>query len=375
MKNIIRKLFQTFTFILFIIQFQQSVRKYFQYPIVEQTSRIPVKDLPIPVVYVCQTNQFNYSKAEDQGYNSFTYFMAGINVNDRNITWQGHYRNQTYNQLENMLLDSDYSSLNCWSKSKSTKQLTDCELKRTFLFPHGVCVELEKLQQQSTIAIFTKNEVSILFIDPARANTVRTEETIAAKTSIGPTSDIYFSHGMYKIEYVLYDECIHDGTTCTDYTRSDMSYGACLNNILTQKFMTTYGCLPPWVFTNNSEMICGKETIIDANAMKKTPLVEDLSKLMMNDETEMFKRCLPPCKTMHLKLSQIFFNTKSLHHAGFVASSKELATVYTQVYSYDILSLTVDLGSALGLWMGLSCLSILDFILENWISMKRYWKR
>ena len=47
----------------------------------------------------------------------------------------------------------------------------------------------------------------------------------------------------------------------------------------------------------------------------------------------------------------------------------------TQVYSYDILNLTVDLGGALGLWLGLSCLSILDNILDNWISMKNYWKK
>ena len=34
--------------------------------------------------------------------------------------------------------------------------------------------------------------------------------------------------------------------------------------------------------------------------------------------------------------------------------------VYTDVYSYDLFSLIVDLGSALGLWLGLSALGILD---------------
>ena len=60
-----RYAFQLVTFIFFIIQFQQSVRKYFSYPVVEQTSRVSVADLPVPVVYVCQVDQYNYTKSRD----------------------------------------------------------------------------------------------------------------------------------------------------------------------------------------------------------------------------------------------------------------------------------------------------------------------
>ena len=63
--TIFRYAFQLVTFIFFIIQFQQSVRKYFSYPVVEQTSRVSVADLPAPVVYVCQPDQYNYTKSRD----------------------------------------------------------------------------------------------------------------------------------------------------------------------------------------------------------------------------------------------------------------------------------------------------------------------
>ena len=80
MKNqeLIRKVFQTFTVILFIVQFQQSVRKYFEYPVVVQTCNVPVQDLQAPVVYICQDDQFNYTKSKSNGYKLFTHFMAGI---------------------------------------------------------------------------------------------------------------------------------------------------------------------------------------------------------------------------------------------------------------------------------------------------------
>ena len=41
----------------------------------------------------------------------------------------------------------------------------------------------------------------------------------------------------------------------------------------------------------------------------------------------------------------------------------EKVTVYEDVYAYDMFSLIVDLGSALGLWLGLSACSIFDSLL------------
>ena len=223
----IRKVFQTFAIILFVFQFQQSVRKYFQYPVVEQKSRVSVKDLPNPVVYVCHESQFNYTKALINGYRHYSFFMAGIRENSTTILWGGKWENETYKDLENILFDSDYSSIESKTLVRSTNLWNVNEKKRTFLFPHGVCVELKNLQQHSSIYIESKKKVSILFVDPARANDIRTEETIDAKTSMGPTYNTYFTAASYKLEYRLYDDSIHDGITCTDYTKTDIRDRTC----------------------------------------------------------------------------------------------------------------------------------------------------
>ena len=105
-KDMIRKVFQIFSFILFVIQFQQSVRKYFQYPLVEQNSRVSVKDLPNPVVYVCHENGFNYQKANDYGYKYYSRFLSGIRENSTTISWGGKWGNSTFKDLEMVVLFS-----------------------------------------------------------------------------------------------------------------------------------------------------------------------------------------------------------------------------------------------------------------------------
>ena len=45
--------------------------------------------------------------------------------------------------------------------------------------------------------------------------------------------------------------------------------------------------------------------------------------------------------------------------------------VFTDVYSYDIFSLIVDLGSSLGLWMGLSALGVYDFVVVYFDKIKK----
>ena len=303
----------------------------------------------------------------------FFYFLLGIMKNSTNISWRGKWGNSTFKNLEYTLLDSDYSSLESRSLLRSTGLWHINERKRKFLFPHGVCLELDNLQQFTDLQIYSREEINIYFVDPARANDKRTEETLDAKATFGPTSTIFFSFRIYEVEYFLYDDSIHDGTSCTDYTKSDMSYGECLKNILMHEFLASYGCLPLWVSTNNSK-ICEDEIDIEANTIEKTPLFRNIVKLVKHLEPDMFKKCLSMCTTMKIKLQEVAYRSNDLRKAFFEATSKDWATVYTQVYRYDFQSLTVDLGSALGLWLDLSCLSILDYILEKWISMQKYWK-
>ena len=371
--DIIRNLFQTLAIILFIFQFQQSVRKYFEYPIVELTSETPVENLTPPVIYICQDNLFNYKKARSFGYFISTNFMAGILMNSSKVSWNTKYGNMTYTDLESSLFEYDYSTLNVSLVLNKFTQI-NLPVQKTFLFPHGYCLKVLNVKPTPRLTITSEKKILLMLVDPATENSIRIDKTKDAETEVGPHSKPFYEMGLYDIHYTLHDSTIKDGITCTDYTKSENSYALCLSSVLKEELLQVYGCLPPWYKDNNFDQQC-KQVDIDADSLMNKTIVDDLYDLLSNREIKLFKRCLPPCIKMEIKLERTLHLTNLLLRAKIDVKSRDWATVKTQDYSYDIFSLTVDLGSALGLWLGLSMISILDYVLVSLNFMKKYWKK
>ena len=76
----------------------------------------------------------------------------------------------------------------------------------------------------------------------------------------------------------------------------------------------------------------------------------------------MIEDCLPPCQTLDVVIEQTYYLPNLPEHAKINLKAKEKVDVYHDIYAYDEFSLVVDLGSALGLWLGLSVLSIVHGI-------------
>ena len=85
--------------------------------------------------------------------------------------------------------------------------------------------------------------------------------------------------------------------------------------------------------------------------------------LIGGDDPEEIKNCLPPCLTMIINKKKTYYLENNLDLAFLHLNTNEKVTVLKDVYSYDLFDLVVDLGSALGLWLGLSALGIFDFII------------
>ena len=91
-------------------------------------------------------------------------------------------------------------------------------------------------------------------------------------------------------------------------------------------------------------------------------------------DLEFANDCLQPCLTMSITLKRTFYITNRIKNASTKLESQKDIVILKDVYSYDLFNLVVDLGSALGLWLGLSALSIFDNTLEflRWFTKSKY---
>ena len=93
--------------------------------------------------------------------------------------------------------------------------------------------------------------------------------------------------------------------------------------------------------------------------------------LVTGREMDILASCLPSCLSLSFKLTEVIKLPHRLNNAASEIRIIDKIKVYTDVYAFDIFSLVVDLGSSLGLWLGLSALSIFDNIIEFYKTTKR----
>ena len=84
------------------------------------------------------------------------------------------------------------------------------------------------------------------------------------------------------------------------------------------------------------------------------------------ESTQAEKRCKNPCKKMSNKVSLRGENkpTGASIWANIVFEFKKTVTVEKKVVAYTLFNFIIDIGSSLGLWLGLSALGIIELIIE-----------
>ena len=143
--------------------------------------------------------------SSDNGYIRLTDFVAGT-LESNTISWNGKDWNLTYKYLENLLFEPNYTTLDIKSTTPTTNEQTDFSLERTFLFSYGVCFKVLGVKPMENFRFQSSQRLLIFFVDPARANNIRTEGTADAKIEIGPITLTTKFTGMPALK-LLYCDC------------------------------------------------------------------------------------------------------------------------------------------------------------------------
>ena len=210
-ERISRLVFQTIVFSFFCYQMEKAIVKYIYSPTSLTKLKVPNKEMVYePYLIVCQTSEYNRSKAKKIGYNWYVHFWAGLiwPFNDRNVTWKGQTGNLSFSKLFDELFDYDYSSIEV-KNAKLGEQYLSLNL--------GMCVKLDDLDTDILANIVTYKTLKLLAIDPNTFNKVVMNLDPKAIVTVGPTHDGKYKWADVLLEYSVTDNSIDDGVYCRNY--------------------------------------------------------------------------------------------------------------------------------------------------------------
>ena len=136
------------------------------------------------------------------------------------------------------------------------------------------------------------------------------------------------------------------------------TYGDCNYNALKNYIYHAYGCYPPWMIdlmdeTDNKICEIGLESKeIDPKLFEE--VWKDIYKLTDRRKINVLQHCLPPCYQVDCQLDMKLDDSYTRETAYLdIYDDAKTVPIFEAVHSFDVFMLSVELGSGLGLWLGI----------------------
>ena len=341
----LKTLFTLVAIVIFTYQMYDAVTKFLDPTHVYVQIQMDLKEVEMPRIYICQLNQFNYTIANSFGYEYNTEYVIGHVINTNKISWSGN--NSNVKDIQNKIYQFDRQRL----------PEVNRETSLIFIQPVGYCLEVT--EKKSLISIKSTADTKVNVINPYIANDIRIEIGDPEADILEITPTYYETYEALKIQLNLdiFDDSIYRGKRCTNYKEIESTYGTYLYTEVTKTFMDSLGCLPQSIFQNNKEQ-CIKP-LEKVSSMKKEKF-ETLAKKIYRSEPINLRKCRSPCKRMKISAKKIYHKKNYRKYGAIHLIFDDEVTVHTLVGIRGLFDLVTDLGSALGLWLGLSALNLFD---------------
>ena len=360
----LRCIFQVFVFSIFAFQMYQAVEKYISFDTIFTTNIADLKDAKIPDIFLCENNQLKFKNTLNgsQGYDGLSAFLnAVVDTTEDTVSWGGSY-NRTYDDLIQYLYNDSYYP---------GEGLYEGQYTSTFTVFNGFCKKLNiSADIQAHVSEFSAQvfgEFEIFLTDPGTSNYY----AINAEAFNGDKIANEFDTLKRKKYYSIQLEKIHwnkEASLCMDYGNGETfeTYADCIENEHDKIFSPILGCRVPWLSGPDRTGLCtGINPISSEN---KTLFAQNVDKIIKYDSYQayiQFAACPRPCTEVRITseetkeevLTASEYDILSLHF-------NQNVVVTNHIIAYGIFDLIVEIGSSLGLWIGLSALGLFDLLLE-----------
>ena len=364
---------QIVAFVIFSLQMIFAIQKYNAAPTMVSESSKTISNLDKPMlVVICKLNQFDYARARSMGYKSSTPYLSGEHNNETILSWTGT-QNITFNDTLNYLYSPENEKVNINLESEDA-------LTR-FMLPYGFCTVVEgKLSKLTSgdpkmLLVNLKNAGKYLaFItDIAGALQFQFHRPLTTGDSIGieiPPDKALRKRVKYTIELTERQVNTLDGS-CTNYPdqAGHTSYKDCVQEENKRRILPILGCMVPWMSAQDQCKGVLKRLPIHDHILQWIRL---LYRHIYSGDYLNFPSCPLPCNLVSAHAEFLEEDEdESIGDHAILINFKETVKVETVILAYGFESLLVEIGSSLGLWLGLSVVGLFDIQLLIILRIKK----
>ena len=357
-----KTLIQAVALVFFVLQMVLAVQHYLARPTMRSPGTKPLSTFKKLIqISVCKASQFNNTYGYDIGYKNTLSYLAGLPNDETIYSWTGLQGNLTFDESIGFLYKSDTENIDFLDSLYFNNIIGNITTK--FLVPHGICkIYQGKSNNVKDLVVIIKDyenefEYFVFVSDPAAANSFQLKNSQITGDSMKLETD----KGFY-IEYSvqLKETSIEtDDKSCDDYpNKKHSSYADCVDDEMIDIVVPTLGCMVPWMSKKDH---C-------AHPFHRLPKHENLMKWLHRFSLNSFGgiphnslSCPIPCNHFSAHSKFQISGTEN-YYRGVYLHFQEHVAVEQIVLAYDSTSLLVEIGSCLGLWLGLSVVGVYDLL-------------
>ena len=348
--NALRFIVFAFSFVMFCHQLNTATINLIDPPTVLTEYERDVTDDDMPLLIICPTNQTNLSRLMKLGYFLYEGMLSGetwCNGTALCTSW-GAQVNLTFNELKNQVFDLD---------KVNTLRIYEGKFENSLAFipAYGLCRETSLLNYTQEIELQHRNQDDTrVFISNRNG-----------RSYFMPHLDSHVGKEIFmkpKTKHFI-NVRIQERLQCKDNEKpmSELEFSKCVDEKIHKEFeLNNISCVPPWLSYNRhcNQTYPSHSTFYGkfwGDFLKNyVDMVAILSNIRLEDE------CRQSCKETTYVVNEKGSKKWGSSWAHIIFNQKVIVT--ERMPNYDMFKYIIDVGSSLGLWLGLSVLGLHDLV-------------
>ena len=348
--------------------------KYMEFSTFPLTGSKDIAETKVPDIFMCEIDQFDVKQGRKWGYTYPDAFLKGMIYLEGGAGWSGEWDNAaTWN-----------GKTGIWTYKQICKIMYKTEMFSRIVAPH---LSKEDTRFIGGNGFCTKYKVNKQLLNDGRMTFLQSKEK--RLFIIDPDQHLYYmiNTGMVKGDtintkskqtryyFIDLEEEQRDSKdrACMIYGEGHqfLSFAACIEQEQYNLFSTLGGCQVPWFVPQEKlKQTCeGKVNFTEANYRVFKAMMKKIILSTKSGVAAVYPNCLIPCTTININVK--LAKEEAAETTELVLTFKETVKVIKHVQAYGIFDLVVEVGSCLGLWIGLSALGFLDLLLDAFRSLMK----